>query len=103
VWSSGQSSWLQIQRSRVRFPMRSFNFGNTMALGSTQPPTEMSTRNLPGDKGRPARKADNLTAFCKSIDYKIWESRRLITLWAYFLVIHLFIIIIYIREHSNKR
>jgi hypothetical protein len=29
----------------------------TMALGSTQPLTEMSTRNLPGDKGRPARKA----------------------------------------------
>jgi hypothetical protein len=34
----------------------------TMALGSTQPLTEMSTRNLPGGKGRPARKADNLTA-----------------------------------------
>jgi hypothetical protein len=30
----------------------------TMALGSTQPLTEMSTRNLPGGKGRPARKAD---------------------------------------------
>jgi hypothetical protein len=28
-----------------------------MALGSTQPLTEMSTRNLPGGKGRPARKA----------------------------------------------
>jgi hypothetical protein len=26
----------------------------TMALGSTQPLTEMSTRNLPGSKGRPA-------------------------------------------------
>jgi hypothetical protein len=33
-----------------------------MALGSTQPLTEMGTRNLPGGKGRPARKADNLTA-----------------------------------------
>jgi hypothetical protein len=35
-----------------------------MALESTQPLTEMSTRNLPGEgegKGRPARKADNLT------------------------------------------
>jgi hypothetical protein len=33
-----------------------------MELGSTQPPTEMSTRNLPGvgGKGLPARKADNL-------------------------------------------
>jgi hypothetical protein len=36
-----------------------------MALGSTQPLTEMSTRNLPGGKGRPARKADNLTAICE--------------------------------------
>jgi hypothetical protein len=31
-----------------------------MALGSTQPLTEMSTRNLPAGKGRPARKADKL-------------------------------------------
>jgi hypothetical protein len=28
-----------------------------MALGSTQPLTEMSTKNLPGGKGRPARRA----------------------------------------------
>jgi hypothetical protein len=33
-----------------------------MALGSTQPLTEISTRNLPGDKKRPARGADNLAA-----------------------------------------
>jgi hypothetical protein len=33
-----------------------------MALGSTQPLTEVSVRNLPGGKGRPARKTDNLTA-----------------------------------------
>jgi hypothetical protein len=39
----------------------------TMALGSTQPLTEMSTRNLPGGKGRPERKADNLTAICEPI------------------------------------
>jgi hypothetical protein len=32
-----------------------------MALGSTQILTEMSTRNIPGSKGRPVRKADNLT------------------------------------------
>jgi hypothetical protein len=38
-----------------------------MALRSTQPPTEMSTRNLPGVKGQPARKADNLTAICEPI------------------------------------
>jgi hypothetical protein len=38
-----------------------------MALGSTQPLTEISTRNLPKGKGRPARKADNLTAICEPI------------------------------------
>jgi hypothetical protein len=35
------------------------------ALGLTQPLTEMSTRNLPGGKGRPVRKADNLTTICE--------------------------------------
>jgi hypothetical protein len=35
-----------------------------MTLESTQPLTEMSTRNLPGGKGQLARKADNLTAIC---------------------------------------
>jgi hypothetical protein len=38
-----------------------------MGLVSTQPLTEMSTRNQPGGKGRPVRKADNLTAICKRI------------------------------------
>jgi hypothetical protein len=36
-----------------------------MALGLTQFLTKMITRNLPGGKGRPARKADNLTAICE--------------------------------------
>jgi hypothetical protein len=36
--------------------------GHTMALGSTQPLTEMSTRNLPGSKKQPAHRADNLAA-----------------------------------------
>jgi hypothetical protein len=48
-----------------------FNFpkpsSRTMALGSTQPLTEMSTRNLPGGKGRPARRAYYLTATCQAI------------------------------------
>jgi hypothetical protein len=39
----------------------------TMALWSTQPLTEMSTRNLLGGKGRLAREADNLTAICEPI------------------------------------
>jgi hypothetical protein len=38
-----------------------------MALGSTQPLTEMSTRNILGGKGWPARKADNFAAICESI------------------------------------
>jgi hypothetical protein len=38
-----------------------------MALGSTQPLTEMSTRNLPRGKGRQARGAVNLTAVCEPI------------------------------------
>jgi hypothetical protein len=39
----------------------------TIALGSTQLLTEMSTRNIPGCKGRPTRKADNLTAIYEPI------------------------------------
>jgi hypothetical protein len=38
-----------------------------MAMGSTQPLTEMCTGNLPGGKGRPAREADNLTTICEPI------------------------------------
>jgi hypothetical protein len=38
-----------------------------MALGSTELLTEMSTRNIPGGKGRPAREADNLIAICEPI------------------------------------
>jgi hypothetical protein len=33
----------------------------------------------PGGKGRPARKADSLTAICEPM----WEPRRLTTVWAY--------------------
>jgi hypothetical protein len=38
----------------------------TMALGSAQPLTEMSTRNVPGGKGRPECEAD-LTPICEPI------------------------------------
>jgi hypothetical protein len=54
-----------------------------MALGSTNPLTEMSTTNLVGDKGRPARKNDNLTDISEPIVYKMWNPRRLTTLWVY--------------------
>jgi hypothetical protein len=59
---------LQAGRSPVRIPdeVDFFNLPNpssrTMALGSTQPLTETSTRNLPGCKKRPVRRADNLAA-----------------------------------------
>jgi hypothetical protein len=58
----------QAGRSPVRDPdeVDFFNFPNpssrTMALGLTQPLSEMSTRNLPGGKNRPVRRADNLAA-----------------------------------------
>jgi hypothetical protein len=41
-----------------------------MALGSTQPLTEINIRNLPGSNGRPAGQADNLTAICQPIVWK---------------------------------
>jgi hypothetical protein len=78
---------LQAGRSRDRIPdeVDFFNLPNpssrTMALGSIQPLTEMSTRNIPGGEGRPARKADNLTAICESIIYKMWEPQHLTALW----------------------
>jgi hypothetical protein len=60
---------LQAGRSPVRVPDEVnffFNLLNSssriMALGSTQPVTEMSTRDLPEGKKRPARRADILTA-----------------------------------------
>jgi hypothetical protein len=39
-------------------------FIRTIALGFTQPLTEMSTMNLPRDKARAAHKADNPNAIC---------------------------------------
>jgi hypothetical protein len=46
-----------------------------MALGSARSVTEMSTGNLPRGKGRPERKADNLTA-----DYlEMCEPRQSVT------------------------
>jgi hypothetical protein len=72
IWPSVWGSMLQTGRSRDRVTMR-WIFSNlpnisgrTVALGSTQPLTEMSTRNLKkkerGGKVPPARRADNLAA-----------------------------------------
>jgi hypothetical protein len=53
----------------------------TMALESTQPLTEMSTRNLPGGKGWPVCEAD-VTDIWELIVYKMWGPWCLTTLWA---------------------
>jgi hypothetical protein len=50
-------------------------------LGMEQVRFHLCTWKLPGGKGRPARKADNITAICEPTVWKIWEPRRLTTLW----------------------
>jgi hypothetical protein len=67
---NGARSWLRHYATSRKFecsiPDEVITFSScTLALGSTQPLKEMSTRNLPGGKGWPARKADNLTAICE--------------------------------------
>jgi hypothetical protein len=65
---------LQAGRSRDQFPIRSLDFSIDLILavalwlwGRLRLLTEMRTRNLPGRKGRQARKADNFTAICELI------------------------------------
>jgi hypothetical protein len=65
---------LEAGRSQVLSPIYSLVFFNvpnpcslTVTLGLTQTLTEMSTRNIPEGKERPARKADYLTTICESI------------------------------------
>jgi hypothetical protein len=76
----GWGTMLQAERSpvRVSYEVEFFSLPNpssrTMALGSTQPLTEMSTRNLPGGKKRPARRADNLAAISEP---NVWKCGSL--------------------------
>jgi hypothetical protein len=66
----GWGTMLQAGRSPVQVPdeVDFFNLPNpssrTMAVVSTRPLTELSTRHFPGGKKRPARRADNLAAVC---------------------------------------
>jgi hypothetical protein len=55
-----------------------------MDMGSTQPLTEATTRNIPGDKGWSTRKADNTYrhVWADRLE-KMWEPQRLTTLWAF--------------------
>jgi hypothetical protein len=55
-----------------------FPSDRTMVLGSTQLLVKMSTRNIPGDKGRPVLEVDSLTTFmcrmsCKSGSLNLLE------------------------------
>jgi hypothetical protein len=76
----GWGTMLQAGRSPVRVldEVDFFNLPNTssrtMTLGSTQPLTEMSTRNLPGGNERPACRADNLVAVCEP---NVWKCGSL--------------------------
>jgi hypothetical protein len=76
----GWGTMLQAGRSPVRVPYEVdfFNLHNlsshTMALGSTQPLTKMSTRNLPGGKKWPACRADNIAAI---YEMKVWKCGSL--------------------------
>jgi hypothetical protein len=76
----GWGTMLQAGRSPVRVPdeVDFFNLPNpssrTMALGSTQPLTEMSTRDLPEGKKRPACRADNLAAIYEP---NVWKCGSL--------------------------
>jgi hypothetical protein len=80
-WSGWCKSWeyldngtmLQAGRSWIQFTIKSYFSVDIilstalLALGSTQPLTEMSTRNLPGGKGQPVCEFDNLTYICELI------------------------------------
>jgi hypothetical protein len=53
-----------------------------MALGLTQPLIERVSGIFLGvNGGRSAREADSLTAIYEPIVWKMWEPRRLTTLW----------------------
>jgi hypothetical protein len=82
VWRGavGWGTALQAGRSRIPFPMVPLDFfynnssGRAMVLGSTQPLTEMSTRNISWCERRPVRRADNLTTFVCRLSWNLRAS-----------------------------
>jgi hypothetical protein len=85
----GWGTMLKAGKWQFRFSMRLLDFSTDLilpaalwALGSTQPLNRnWVPKMLLGGKGRPAHKAD-LTICEPIIKKKMWESRRLTTLWA---------------------
>ena len=69
----GVMDWVHLAEDRDRWPsLVNAPSGRTMALGSTQLITEMSTRCISWGERRPVRKADNLTTIlCRC--HEIWE------------------------------
>jgi hypothetical protein len=69
----GLGTMLQAGRSRIQIPMKSLFFNSLYSSSRSMDPeltqilTEMSTRNVPGVKARPASKADILTDISEPI------------------------------------
>jgi hypothetical protein len=53
----------------------------SMAVGSTQPPVKMSTRNIPGGKGGQCVRLTTSPPSCAEC-HEIWEPKPSGTLWA---------------------
>jgi hypothetical protein len=85
----GWDSMLQAGRSLVRIPMRSLDFSIYLILPAAIWPwgrLSLWEKWVPviflGVEGGRRGKTDNLTAIFESIVWKLWEPRRLTTLWA---------------------